>query len=200
MRINDIEEALRQKQDLLEKARLELAEVYQERDRALSEIRDQRDGKKEVSSQKTVLTQIRDLLIAQTNILKDQTKKNRSDFANIFAKQVSYLDSIKSEIDSHELKQKEYDSKKLNIEELDSKLLEIKNEIVYAKSELSNVRIESEKTQLSLDKRTKAIEKKEKEIEEAKKEIRDAQISLREREKKAELNEKRLNNLKLEIK
>lgn len=199
MRINDIEEALRAKLDLLEKARLELAEVYRERDRVLSEIKDQRDGKKEVSSQKTVLIQIRDMLIAQTSILKDQTKQNRSDFASIFAKQVSYLDSIKSEIDEYELRYKEAELKKVNIEEFDEKLLKIKNDIVSAKSELSSIQKESEKTQTALDKRTMEIEKKEKEIEESKKEIREAQVSLREREKSIELSEKRLAKYKEEL-
>lgn len=77
-----------------EKIRLEMTSAITERDKILSEVSEQRKALNETKIKKSVLESLKTSLVSQIDSLNKTSKEKAWKFAEIYAKQAQYLESI----------------------------------------------------------------------------------------------------------
>lgn len=180
-----------------ERLRLKIVELHLEKDKVLSEIEDQRRGKKTVSVQsesiKTELVTIESILIETQKALDKQSNH----FANLTEKQKDKIQSLNTSIQERLNELALQEGKELI--DVDSENRKIKKELTIARKELQKVKDDAE----SLKNERISFNKEKDDIIQALNEERVKYLnymrSLEAREQKIVLSEKRLEELKKEL-
>ncbi len=130
MKITEISADISRLHQERDKAHQEMVDAIVERDKVFSEIAAQRSGKIEVSSQKTILEQMRFLLVSQIENLKRLSSDTRDTFQTVYERQSKYLQSLLEKIELNEEEVLAFVSKQEEIEEMETKLKARKSELI----------------------------------------------------------------------